>query len=222
EKEKVLDLLASYVDARNPDIHWSLRVEAILAVDRLLSQDRSSVIYNLPINMAILKSLVIEVDDEVVLIAATTASKILSETNKYPQEPLPPVILPPFLSNFFSTFGEVAIIAILNLIQDLLAEESDRSEITTRVFVSEDSAVSTSVVELTTLFCSAVKAWIQSLSSSESTDLVVKEIRRRGLTEFLDVSISEMDYSRMGEIKVLRRTVVHLFECLIRELSKDV
>ncbi|KAM3181824.1 hypothetical protein ACTXT7_013606 [Hymenolepis weldensis] len=266
EKEKVLDLLASYVDARNPNIHWSIRVEAILAVDRLLSQDRSTiflavnlaprfvarffyevreadcanppclallwdeqftsrvasqgpinligVIYNLPINMVILKSLVIETDDEVLLIAATTASKILSETSKYPQEPLPPVILPPFLSNFFSTFGEVAIIAVLKLIQDLLAEEGDRSEITTQVFVSEDSTVSTSVVELTTLFCSAVKAWIQSVSSNESTRLVVKEIRRRGLTEFLDGSLSEIYCSRMGEIKALRSTF-HLEKQLI-------
>lgn len=85
--------------------------------------------------------------------------------------------------------------------------------------MSEDSTVSTSVVELTTLFCSAVKAWIQSVSSNESTSLVVKEIRRWGLTEFLDGSLSEMDYSRMSEIKALRRTVAHLFECLIRELS---
>lgn len=80
--------------------------------------------------MAILKSLVVETDDEVLLTAATTASKILNETSKYPQDPLPPVILPPFLSNFFSTFGEVAITAVLKLIQeDLLAEESERSEV---------------------------------------------------------------------------------------------
>ncbi|VDO00525.1 unnamed protein product [Rodentolepis nana] len=211
DKEGILGLLAGYADPKNLDVHWSIRTEAILAVDRLLSQDRGSVISNLPINVAILRSLIMETDDEVVLIAAKTASKILHEPDKYPQESLPPVILPPFLSNFVATFGEVAIPVVLKLIQeDLLADESGGSEVSTRVFLSEESSSPTSAVELTAMFCPVVKTWIQNASSKERNSRVVEEIRHRGLTEFLGGSASEMNYSRSGEVKALRRTVAHL------------
>lgn len=88
-------------------------------------------IRNLAINLAILKSLASETDDEVLLIAATTASNIIPEANHYPQEPLPPVILPQFLSNFISVFGEAAIISILDWLQeDLLTKQGNNSEVT--------------------------------------------------------------------------------------------
>lgn len=42
EKDRVLDLLAGCMDLKKPEIHWSIRAEALLAVYRLSSQDRDS------------------------------------------------------------------------------------------------------------------------------------------------------------------------------------
>ncbi|KAM7532801.1 hypothetical protein Aperf_G00000128958 [Anoplocephala perfoliata] len=208
DKDRVLDLLAGFVDLKNPEIHWSIRAEALLAVYRLLSQDKASLIHNLSINLAVLKSLVLETDKEVLVIAATTACKILPEADCYPQKPLPPVILPQFLSNLISVFGEAAITSLLDWLQEdlLLTKEDDGSEVLSRVFVSEESTASTSVVELTTLFCLTIRKWVQIASSTERSAFVVGELCRRDLIEPSGGTLSEMGFSRISKIAALRRT----------------
>ena len=59
----------------------------------------------LPISFSVLRTLVLETDEEVLLIAATVASKIVSKPDQFPEKPLPSVILPPYLSSFILNFN---------------------------------------------------------------------------------------------------------------------
>ncbi|EUB58700.1 Thyroid adenoma-associated protein [Echinococcus granulosus] len=227
-KDEVLDFLARYIDPKQNCPYWSTRAEALLAVDRFLSQNtdnRTRVRRHLHINLAVLRNLVLETDDEVLMIASATAFKVLPKTDKFPQKPLPPVILPAFLFNFISIFKNCAVSTLLDWFhEDLLKEKTAHCgslEAPARVFVTEGSTVSTSIMVFTTLLCSAIKKWALTSPQEDKITFTLDQIHRRGLAQLSSVLPSEEEFSHLSGNNSLLRMVTHLFARLLRDLEEE-
>uniref|UniRef100_A0A0R3WFE8 tRNA (32-2'-O)-methyltransferase regulator THADA n=1 Tax=Taenia asiatica TaxID=60517 RepID=A0A0R3WFE8_TAEAS len=227
-KEEVLDFLASYIDPKHHCPYWSTRAEALLAVDRLLSQNtdnRTCVRRHLRINLAVLRNLFLETDDEVLMTASITAFKMLPKTDKFPQRPLPSVILPAFLFNFISVFENYAVSTLLDWFYEDLKENGEHCgglENPLCVFVAEESTTPTSVMVFTTLLCSALKKWALTSPQADKITFTLDQIRRRGLAELSTVPPSEEDFSRSSRNNVPLRMVAQLFARLLRDLEKEL
>ncbi|KAL5967770.1 hypothetical protein TSMEX_004468, partial [Taenia solium] len=227
-KEEALDFLASYIDPKHHCPYWSTRAEALLAVDRLLSQNtdnRTCVRRHLRINLAVLRNLFLETDDEVLMAASTTAFKMLPKTDKFPQRPLPPVILPAFLFNFISIFENHAVSTLLDWFYEDLKENGEHCgglENPLCVFVAEESTSPTSIMVFTTLLCSALKKWALTSPQADKITFTLDQIRRRGLAELLTVPPSVEDFSRSSRNNAFLRMVAQLFARLLRDLEKEL
>ncbi|KAL5109916.1 hypothetical protein TcWFU_002228 [Taenia crassiceps] len=227
-KVEALDSLSRYIDPKHRCPFWSTRAEALLAVDRFLAQsiaNRTCIRRHFRINLAVLRNLFLETDDEVLMTASTTALKMLPKTDRFPQNPLPPVIQPAFLLNFIFVFNNDAVNSILDWCSEDLKEKLEHCaglEKPPCVFVTEGSATLTSITVFITLLCSALKKWALASSQTDRITFTLNQIRRRGLAQSLTVSSSEEDFSRSSRNNTPLRMVAQLFTRLLRDLEEEL
>ncbi|VDM31987.1 unnamed protein product [Hydatigera taeniaeformis] len=226
-KEEALDCLARCIDPKHHCPYWSTRAEALLAVDRFMSQNIENKICvhcHIRINLAVLRNLFLEADDEVLMIASTTAFQILPKSDELPQKPLPPVIRPAFLFNFISMFKYPAVSILLDWFNEELKEKTEHCgdfENASGVFVTDESTTSTSIVVFATLLCSALKEWALVSPQADKITFMLDQICRRGLAQLSTKPSSEGDFSHSIGSDTLLRVVTQLFARLQRDLQEE-
>ncbi|VDD75319.1 unnamed protein product [Mesocestoides corti] len=242
--EHTIDLLSEYIDPTRSSCHWSTRAEALLAVNLLLTHktgkarirrllltsfkafSNADIRGHFNVFAAVLSSLVLETDDDVLSLAAETAHKLLPKSDHLPQKPLPPVILPPFLAATMSLFGMDALSFILDWFQKNLvanpAKDVDSEQTSPRVFVPEACAVGSSPVEFAVLLASAIRKWAFSPpTSKDKLALVLGELQKRQLSRLLP-ELSKMNFCRKDGHNVFLRMTSTLFARLQRVVEKQL